>query len=334
MAVSSASGATMRRREFIALLGGAAAWPTITRAQQERPIIGFLSAVSEASARAQVSAFRRGLSEAGFVEGQSVAIEYRWAEGQYERLPAMAAELVRRPVSLILAQAPPAALTAKAATASIPIVFVVGFDPVGAGLVTDLNKPGGNATGMTLISDLIGQKRLEMLRDLSPKASVVGMLVNPVSPDAVSEIQSVQTGAQALGLKLAMFNASTPAEIEAAFDGITERRPDALLVGTDPFFVSQAKTIVARAGRLPFPTIYPFREYASAGGLMSYGANIPNSYRQAGIYAGKILKGASPAELPVMQPTTFELVINLKAAAALNIEIPATLHARSNEVIE
>ena len=187
---------------------------------------------------------------------------------------------------------------------------------------------------MTLISYILGQKRLEMLRDLSPKASVVGMLVNPVSPDAVSEIRSVQTGAQALGLKLAMFNASTPAEIEVAFDGITERRPDVLLVGTDPFFVSQAKTIVARAGRLPFPTIYPFREYALAGGLMSYGANIPNSYRQAGIYAGKILKGPSPAELPVMQPTTFELVINLKAAAALNIEIPATLHARSNEVIE
>jgi putative ABC transport system substrate-binding protein len=325
----------MRRREFITLLGAVATWPTVTRAQQERPVIGFLSAVSEASVSPQVSAFRRGLSEAGFVEGQNVTIEYRWAEGQYERLPAMAAELVRRPVSLILAQAPPAALTAKAATAGIPIVFVVGFDPVGAGLVTDLNKPGGNATGMTLISYVLGQKRLEMVRDLSPKASVVAMLVNPVSPDAVSEIRSVQTGAQALGLKLAMFNASTPAEIEAAFDGITEPRPDALIVGTDPFFVSQAATIiVARAGRLPFPTIYPFREFAVAGGLMSYGANIPNSYRQAGIYAGKILKGASPAELPVMQPTTFELVINLKTAAALKIDIPATLHARSNEVIE
>ena len=312
----------MRRREFITLLGAAAAWPTASRAQQERPVIGFLSAVAEASARAQLSAFRRGLSEAGFVEGQNVAIEYRWAEGQYERLPAMAAELVRRPVSLILAQAPPAALTAKAATASIPIVFIVGFDPVGAGLVTDLNKPEGNATGMTLISTVLGQKRLEMVRDLSPKASVVGMLVNPVSPDAVSEIRSVQTGAKALGLKLVMFNASTPAEIETAFDGIAERRPDALLVGTDPFFVSQqAAKIVTRAGRLPFPTIYPFREFAVAGGLMSYGANIPNSYRQAGIYAGKILKGASRAELPVMQPTTFELVINLKAAAALKIDI-------------
>jgi putative tryptophan/tyrosine transport system substrate-binding protein len=325
----------MRRREFIALLGAAAAWPPLADAQQERPVIGFLSAVSEAAVPAQINAFRRGLGEAGFVEGQNVSIEYRWAEGQYERLPAMAAELVRRPVSLILAQAPPAALAAKAATASIPIVFVVGFDPVGSGLVTDLNKPGGNATGMTLISYVLGQKRLEMVRDLLPKASVVGMLVNPVSPDAVSEIRSVQTGAQTLGLNLAMFNASTAAEIEAAFDEITKRRPDALIVGTDPFFVTQAAaSIVARAGRLPFPTIYPFREYTVAGGLMSYGANIPNSYRQAGIYAGKILKGASPAELPVVQPTTFELVINLKAAAVLKIDIPATLHARSNEVIE
>jgi len=325
----------MRRRDFITLLGAATAWPTIADAQQERPVIGFLSAVSEASVPAQISAFRRGLGEAGFVEGQNVAIEYRWAEGHYERLPAMAAELVRRSVSLILAQAPPAALAAKAATASIPIVFVVGFDPVGSGLVTDLNKPGGNATGMTLISYVLGQKRLEMVRDLLPKASVVGMLVNPVSPDAVSEIRSVQTSAQALGLSLVMFNASTPAEIEAAFDEITKRRPDALIVGTDPFFVTQAAaSIVARAGRLPLPTIYPFREYAVAGGLMSYGANIPNSYRQAGIYAGKILKGASPADLPVMQPTTFDLVINLKAAEALKIDIPATLHARSNEVIE
>ena len=324
----------MRRREFITLLGGATAWPTITFAQQERPIIGFLSALSDAAVPLQTSAFRRGLSETGFVEGQNVAIEFRWAEGRYERLPAMAAELVRRPVSLILAQAPSAALTAKAATASIPIVFVVGFDPVGAGLVTDLNKPGGNATGMTLISYVLGQKRLEMVRDLSPKASVVAMLVNPVSPDAVSEIRSVQTGAQALGLKLVMFNASTPAEIETAFDGIAERRPDALLVGTDPFFITQAARIVAQAGRLPFPTIYPVRDFAVVGGLMSYGANIANSYRQAGIYAGKILKGASPADLPVMQPTTFELVINLKTAAALNIDIPATLHARSNEVIE
>jgi putative ABC transport system substrate-binding protein len=324
----------MRRREFIGFLGGLAAWPTIARAQQDRPVIGFLSALSEASVPALVSAFRRGLSETGFAEGQNVAIEYRWAGGQYERLPAMAAELVRRPVSLILAQGPPAALAAKAATANVPIVFVVGFDPVGAGLVTDLNHPGANATGMTLVNNVLGQKRLEMVRDLSPRASTVAMLVNPVSPDTISEIRSVQTGAQALGIKLAMFNASTPGEIEAAFDDIAKQRPDALLIAGDPFFMAQRSAIIARAGRLPLPTIYPFREFAVEGGLMSYGANIANSYRQAGIYSGKILKGANPAELPVMQPVTFELLINLKTASALHVDIPATLHARSEEVIE
>jgi putative tryptophan/tyrosine transport system substrate-binding protein len=324
----------MKRREFITVLSGAAAWSLAARAQEERPVIGYLSALSEAASPATVSAFRRGLAETGFVDGRNVTIEYRWAEGRYERLPAMAAQLVRRPVSLILAQAPPAALAAKAATANIPIVFVVGFDPVGAGLVTDLNHPGGNATGMTLINNVLGQKRLEMLRDLSPKTSTVAMLVNPVSPDTISEIRSVQTGALALGIKLAMFNASTPNEIEAAFNGIAEQRPDALLIGGDPFFLGQSTEIVARAGRLSLPTIYPFREFVVAGGLISYGANIPNSYRQAGIYAGKILKGANPAELPVMQPATFELVINLKTASALHIDIPATLHARSEEVID
>lgn len=249
----------MKRREFITVLSGAAAWSLAARAQEERPVIGYLSALSEAASPATVSAFRRGLAETGFVDGRNVTIEYRWAEGRYERLPAMAAQLVRRPVSLILAQAPPAALAAKAATANIPIVFVVGFDPVGAGLVTDLNHPGGNATGMTLINNVLGQKRLEMLRDLSPKTSTVAMLVNPVSPDTISEIRSVQTGALALGIKLAMFNASTPNEIEAAFNGIAEQRPDALLIGGDPFFLGQSTEIVARAGRLSLPTIYPFR---------------------------------------------------------------------------
>ena len=324
----------MRRREFITLLGGVATMPFAALAQQQIPVIGFLSASSEAAVAGQLSAFRRGLSETGFIEGRNVAIEYRWAEGQYQRLPAMAAELVARPVSLILAQAPPAALAAKVATANIPIVFVVGFDPVGAGLVTDLSKPGGNATGMTLLSYALGQKRLEMVRDLSPKASVVAMLVNPVSPDAAAEIRSVQTGAQALGIKLAMFNASTAAEIEKVFDGIAGQRPDALLIGTDPFYIDQREAIVTRAGQLPLPAIYPFRQFPEVGGLMSYGTNIPNSYRQAGIYAGKILNGANPSELPVMQPATFELVINLKSARKQHIDIPATLHARSDEVIE
>ena len=324
----------MRRREFITVLSGAAAWSLAARAQEERPVIGFLSAVSEAATPASVSAFRRGLGETGFVDGRNVTIEYRWAEGQYESLPAMAAELVRRPVSLILAQAPPAALAAKAATANIPIVFVVGFDPVGAGLVTDLNHPGGNATGMTLINNVLGQKRLEMLRDLSPKTSTVAMLVNPVSPDTISEIRSVQTGALALGIKLAMFNASTLSEIEAAFNEHRRTETGRTLDRRRPLFLGQRTEIVARAGRLSLPTIYPFREFVVAGGLMSYGADIPNSYRQAGIYAGKILKGAKPAELPVMQPATFELVINLKTASELHIDIPATLHARSEEVID
>jgi putative ABC transport system substrate-binding protein len=282
----------------------------------------------------QLAAFRRGLKETGFAEDRDVLIEYRWAQGQYQRLPAMAAELVHRPVSLLLAQAPPAALAAKAATATIPIVFVVGFDPVGAGLVASLKHPGGNATGMTLISVVLGQKRLEMLRDVLPKASVIAMLVNPLSPDSIPEIGPVQAGAQALSLQLEMFNASTPSEIEAAFAAITARKPDALLVGTDPFFVNERDDIVARAARLRIPAIYPFRDYATAGGLISYGTNVASSYRQAGIYAGRILAGAKPAELPVMQPTTFELVINLKTASTLGIQIPPVLHAQSDDVIE
>jgi putative ABC transport system substrate-binding protein len=290
--------------------------------------------LSEAQVLPQLNAFRRGLSETGFAEGRNVEIAYRWAEGQYQRLPAMAAELVSRPASVILAQAPPAALSAKAVTASIPIVFVVGFDPVAAGLVTDLNRPGGNATGMTLISHVLGQKRLELVRDLSPKATVVAILVNPLSPDTVVELRSIQSAAQTLGLQLAMFNAATPTEIDAAFDGIGQKRPDALLVGTDAFFLNQRTQIIERAAQILMPTIYPFRDFAAAGGFLSYGTNIANSYRQAGIYAGRILKGANPAELPVMQPTTFELVINLKTAAALRIDIPPTLHARSDEVIE
>ena len=328
-------GAAVDRREFVSHLGALAlASPLPAHAQQQLPVIGFLSAISETAVLGQVREFRRGLNETGFIEGRNVSIEYRWAEGQYQRLPAMAAELVNRPVSLILAQSPPAALTAKSATAHVPIVFVVGFDPVGAGPVTDLNKPGGNTTGMTLLSYALGQKRLEMVRDLLPKASVVAMLVNPISPDATAEIRSVQTGAQTLGIKLLMFNASTPDEIGAAFDSVAERRPDALLVGTDPLYVAQRAAIVARATQLPLPTIYPFRDFVDVGGLMSYGTNIQKSYRQAGIYAGKILNGANPAELPVMQPATFELVINLKTARGQRIDIPAALHARSDEVIE
>jgi putative ABC transport system substrate-binding protein len=324
----------MRRREFITLIGSAAASPFMARAQQPgMPVIGFLGTLSEAQALPQIAAFRRGLSEVGFSEG-NIAIEFRWADGRYERLPGMAADLAHRPVALILANAPPAALSAKATTTTIPIVFVVGFDPAAAGLVASLNRPGGNATGITLISVVLGQKRLEILRELAPKASVVAMLANPISPDAVPEIGMVQTAGQSMGLELAMFNASAANEFDAIFAAIAERRPDALLVGTDPLFVNRRDDIVKGAAGLKIPAIYPFREYAAAGGLISYGTSISNAYRQAGIYAGRILKGDKPAELPVMQPAVFETVINLKTARELGLEIPATLHARSDEVIE
>jgi ABC-type uncharacterized transport system substrate-binding protein len=308
----------MKRRDFITLLGGAAAWPLRARAQQPAmSVIGYLSTLSEAQGLHLLTAFRRGLGEVGFADGRNLEIEFRWAEGRFDRLPAMAAELIRRPVNLLLAQAPPAALAAKSATTTIPIVFVVGFDPVASGLVASLNRPGGNATGMTLMSLPIGEKRLEMLRELAPKSSVIAMLVNPMTPDAVPEIGSVQAAAQSLGLQLRMFNASTTSEINAAFAAIAEQRLGALLVGTDPFFVDRRAELVARAAQLRVPAIYPFREFVAAGGLVSYGSNIANAYRQAGIYAGRILRGAKPAELPVMQPTTFELVINLRTASTL-----------------
>ena len=235
---------------------------------------------------------------------------------------------------MILAQAPPAALAAKAATTAIPIVFVVGIDPVAGGLVASYSRPGGNATGTTLMISLPGQKRLEIVRELVPKASVVALLHNPVSPDAAPEIRDVQAAAQANGLQLRIINASTLAELEAAFTALEAQRPDALLIGGEPFFLVQRHHIAANVARLRLPAVYALREMVEAGGLISYGTSIPNSYRQAGIYVGRILKGAKPADLPVMQPTTFELVINLKTAKAQGIEIPANLHARSDEVIE
>jgi putative ABC transport system substrate-binding protein len=298
------------------------------------PTVGFLSSLSEAASTPLISAWRRGLSETGYLEGKTVAVEYRFADGQYERLPAFAAEFVRRGLSLVLAAGPPAALAAKIATTTIPIVFVVGLDPVAAGLVASLNHPGGNATGMTLITGPLGQKRLEILRELAPKMRLIPMLVNAASPDALPELRDVQSAAQAMGLELQVVSARTPEEIDSAFATFAQQRPDALLIGSDPFFTIRREQLVAAAARLKVPTVYPFREFAAAGGLMSYGTNIANAYRQAGIYSGRILKGDKAADLPVMQPTTFELVINLKAAKELGIDLPATLHARSDEVIE
>jgi putative ABC transport system substrate-binding protein len=327
----------MKRREFITVLGGAASslvLPLATRAQQETPTIGWLSSLSESASVPHIAMFRRGLGESGLVPGQNVAIEYRWAEGQYQRLPAMATELVRRPVALILAQGPPAALAAKTATTVIPLVFVVGIDPVAAGLVASYSRPGGNATGATLIMGPLGQKRVEIVRELAPKATAIAMLINPHSPDAEPEIRDVQAAAQANGLELRLHTASTPAEVDSALAAIAAQRPDGLLIGADPFFLVQRQAIAAQVARAHVLTIYPIREFVEAGGLISYGTNIPNAYRQAGIYAGRILKGAKPSDLPVVQPATFELVINLKAAKAQGFDIPPNLHARADEVIE
>jgi ABC-type uncharacterized transport system substrate-binding protein len=326
----------VKRREFITLLGGAAAgWPLAARGQQSSmPVVGFLSAASEAATVKHQVQFRRGLRETGFVPGQKVAIEYRWAEGQYDRLPGMAADLVRRKVDVIVTQAPPAALAARTATTTIPIVFAVGIDPVAAGLVESFNRPGGNATGSTLISGPLGQKRLEILRELVPKAKVVAMVVNPFSPDAPPEIRDVQAAARANGLQLQLLNASTAAELDAAFAALETQRPDAVLVGGDPFFLVQSRMIVERIERAGLVAVHAFREFTELGGLVSYGTSIANTYRQVGVYVGRILKGAKPADLPVLQPTTFELVINLKTAKAQGIDIPPSLHARADEVIE
>ena len=336
MAHLTGRGVGMSRREFIRLFGGAAAtWPLAARAQQtSAPVVGFLSAVSRVETAHLVAAFQRGLTETGFTEGKNVAIEYQFAEGHYDRLPAQAAELVRRPVDVIVASAPPAANAARTATTTIPIIFIVGLDPVAAGLVASFNRPGGNATGISLASGPLGQKRLELVREFAPKTKTVAMLVNPLGPDAAPEIRDMQAAAQANGLEIRMLNASTPSELDVALATLADHRAGALLVGADPFFMVRRKEIVALVTRQGIPAVYPFREFPAAGGLMSYGTNIANAYRQAGIYCGRILKGAKPGDLPVLNPTTFELVINLKAARILGLDIPPALHARSDEVIE
>jgi putative ABC transport system substrate-binding protein len=326
----------MRRREFITLLGGAAiAWPVAARAQpSSRPIVGFLASRSPDDSENVLPVFRQALGEAGYVEGQNVAIEYRWARGRYDLLPALAAELIKRPVAVIAAFGPPAALAAKTATAIIPVVFVTGGDPVATGLVNSLNQPGGNVTGVNLLTSEVGSKRLSVLAELLPSAAMIALLVNSKNPDAEIETGDALAGARALGRQGFIVNASSEQEIEAAFARIIQRRAGALFVGTDPFFNSRRSKIVSLAARHNIPAIYQFREFAEAGGLMSYGPSIADAYRQAGTYVGRILAGTKPADLPVLQATKLELVINIRTAKALGLTVPPSLLARTDEVIE
>jgi putative ABC transport system substrate-binding protein len=327
----------MKRREFITLLGGAAAtWPLTARAQQPAmPVIGFLSSRSPAESASDVAGFRQGLAQTGYVENQNLAIEYRWAENRYERLPALAADLVGRQVAVIAALGGPVtALAVKAATKTVPFVFITGVDPVKLGLVASFARPGGNATGLNIFITAIEAKRLGLLRELVPTAARIAVIVNPNSPEVDSQLNDVQTGADAVGWELQILRVGSEAEFDSAFATLAQSAVEALLVAADPFFNSQRERIVALAARHKIPAIYEARGYAVAGGLMSYGPNLPDAYRQVGLYTGQILKGAKPANLPVIQPTALELVINLKTAKAVGIEVPPTLLARADEVIE
>jgi putative ABC transport system substrate-binding protein len=327
----------MRRREFIRLLGGAVGWPVVARAQQRQglPLVGFLHSGAPAQWGHVLAAFRNGLSQAGYEDGQNVAMKFGWAEDQYDRLPGLAAELVGQKVAVIVAAGGPVvALAAKSATTSIPIVFTAVADPVRSGLVASLNRPGGNVTGMAGLTAELDTKRLELLHEMVPSAKVIGVLVNPNRPGVEEQAHDVEAAAQAMSLQVVVARAGRVADFEAALAVLERGRAGALLIAADPFFNSQRGEVMSLITRGRMPAIFQWRDFAAAGGLASYGPSLTDAYRQAGVYVARILKGESPADLPVQQPTTFQFVINLKAAKTLGLEIPPTLLARADEVIE
>jgi putative tryptophan/tyrosine transport system substrate-binding protein len=325
----------MRRRDFIkAVVGSSVAWPLAARAQQAMPVVGFLGGESPDLFAGRLRAFRQGLDEAGFVESRNVAIEYRWARGEYDRLPVLAADLVRQSVTVMVATTTPALLAAKAATMTIPIVFLTGSDPVGAGLVASLNRPGGNMTGVSNLTVETGAKQMELLHELVPAATLIALLVNPANPVLADTLsRDLQTAARAMRQQILVVSASTESDVDAAFATLVEQKVGALVVGNDPFFNARPNQLVALAARHAVPAIYPYREFAAAGGLMSYGSNLADTYRLVGVYTGRILNGEKPANLPIQQ-TKVEFVINLRTAKALGLTFPITLLGRADEVIE